>query len=154
MRSAVSTIKAFGPDWRRRNHTRARYRIGSEHGQAHRRAFRSLAIDRLAYRGQQFTARERLRQDVAHPKLARHRDRGARTPSESHGEKQNPEVATDAPTRMIRITLSSDPRCCRATARTFSARGEPSSKRMRSVLLNSCVLGFFEASFRVAMKIG
>jgi len=50
--------------------------------------FASLAVDRLAYRRQQLAARERLRQDVAHPKLARHRDRGARTPPESRGEKQ------------------------------------------------------------------
>jgi NAD(P)-dependent dehydrogenase (short-subunit alcohol dehydrogenase family) len=32
-----------------------------------------------------------------------------------------PEVATDTPSRTIRVTLSSDPKCCRATARTLSA---------------------------------
>jgi hypothetical protein len=39
-----------------------------------RPAFRSHAVDRLAYRRQQLALRERLRQDVAHPELARHRD--------------------------------------------------------------------------------
>jgi hypothetical protein len=38
----------------------------------HRPAFRLLAFNRLAYRRQQLAARERLRQDVARPKLARH----------------------------------------------------------------------------------
>src|SRR5262249_41939647 len=48
---------------------------------------RSRTVDRLDDRRQQHAARERLRQDVAHPKLVRHGDRGARTPSESRGEK-------------------------------------------------------------------
>src|SRR5215470_4868779 len=49
---------------------------------------RSLTADRLANCRQQLVARERLSQDLAHPKLACHRDRGARAPSESGGEKQ------------------------------------------------------------------
>ena len=50
--------------------------------------FASLAVDRLAYRRQQLAARERLRKDVAHPQLARHGDRRARTPSQSRGENE------------------------------------------------------------------
>ena len=33
----------------------------------------------------------------------------------------SPEVATNTPSRTIRVTLSSDPKCCRATARLLSA---------------------------------
>src|SRR5216684_7914029 len=33
----------------------------------------------------------------------------------------SPEVATETPSRTIRATLSSDPKCCRATVRTLSA---------------------------------
>src|SRR6202043_470293 len=34
----------------------------------------------------------------------------------------SPEVATDTPRRTTRLTLSSDPKCCRATARTLRDR--------------------------------
>lgn len=72
MLSDVSTTKASDPT--------GKGVCGSE-------PFRSGA-DRLAYRQEQFAAREWLREDLSHPELARHIAGGTRTSSESRGEKQ------------------------------------------------------------------